>query len=248
MKFSLIAPPYYSPLVKEQAFNLVLAQYYLRQPKYAAMINRARDRHAFIMLDNGAAEGKQVPFYSLMEAANDMDADEVVLPDVIKDCDATIEAHLNKDVLRSIPPKHRAICPQGSTWDEWTNCLHYLGTVMEYQFATICIPKHLETLEGGRGYAMEVLMRHQLHLSHHIHWLGFSENPILEARNACAWRHVRSLDSGAPIAWAQATKKMKELPRASLQWNTFKGFTLAQENHWTLLNVIHHGDANAIKS
>lgn len=75
-------------------------------------------------------------------------------------------------------------------------------------FNTICIPKHLENLTSGRAMAMDIIKRHNLHVFRNIHWLGCgTQYPVGEARLARDLR-VRSLDSGAPIAWAQAGQNL----------------------------------------
>jgi hypothetical protein len=49
-------------------------------------------RHEHIILDNGAAEGRITSFPHLLAMAQVLDADEIVLPDVMRDMDATLDA------------------------------------------------------------------------------------------------------------------------------------------------------------
>lgn len=240
MKLAVITPPRFDPIVEPSGYHLILAQYLLRDPAYAVQTTMKALQHGFLMLDNGAAEGEPVPLYKLINLAETYRIDEIILPDVLRDSTATISGHLDKKVLQKIPPRNRAIVPQGQDWDEWIHCLDVLDN--QLKFRTICLPKHLETLPDGRRKALTILMERRLHLTHDIHLLGCSQAPLTEVLNATAiYANVRGIDTGAPIAYAQHGQLIDTPhPHRSLDWDADADFPLVIENV-SLMNKVVKG-------
>jgi hypothetical protein len=213
-------------------FHLVLAQYVLTDTAYRLWYKVAHDRGDFILMDNGVAEGVSMPIEDLVRAAKAIHADEITLPDVVGDMRATIYA-----VARAAPevPVHmRAVCPHGRNWGEWEECTKALVRI---GCATICIGRY-DNLPGGRIPALEIIAKHQWHWNHHIHLFGCSAPPLEATRKelkAAPW--IRSMDTGAPIAYAQQDRSLEGGPHASLQWNAGFNTRYADQNISRLLDV-----------
>lgn len=185
------------------SYHLVLAQHVLADPKYEQFYKERHDQGDFILMDNGAAEEGTLSVEGLMYAARMIHPDEIILPDHLCDADATIKATMDENVLALIPPRKRAVVPQGNTIDEWLTCANYL--VDELEFTTLCIPKHAERFPGGRVSILNAIHKLNWHNYYNIHMLGIWGDPYHEPRKiaeAAPW--VRGLDTAAPFAFAQA--------------------------------------------
>jgi len=199
-----------------QSYHLALAQVVLKDSFYAKWFAVRKSRGDFIILDNGVAEGEHLSFQQVMYAAGLIGADEIALLDVMRNGDATVEAHSHTKAL--VPPRMRMIIPQGSNWDEWLDCLNKLTHSMD--FRSIGIPKHLESLEGGRLEALQILMEKRLHLTHDVHLLGCYKAPvkeILEAYRFAPW--IRGIDTAAAHAYTQNNQTVLQNEHHSYEWN-----------------------------
>jgi hypothetical protein len=233
MKLAVIAPPNALGVVATMraSFHLVLAQY-VEDPTYNAFYRSAHRRGDFIMLDNGAGESSMLTMPALLKAASLVWADEITLPDVIGDCDETLR--VVSEALPMVSLHKRAVCPHGSSWGEWERCAIEL---MKMGCATICIGRY-DRLPDGRFPAFKIIEKHQWHWNHHIHLFGCFEPPIRATRlelAAAPW--LRSMDTGAPIAYAQQGRILDDGPHASLQWNVPFHSRVAEQNIERLTDV-----------
>ena len=226
MKLAVIAPPQAQGIVftMRMSFHLVLAQY-LEDVHYQDFYATAHRRGDFIMLDNGAGEGVQMTMKDLLEAADAVQADEITMPDVIGDADATIVA-VQKNT-QFVPKWQRAVCPHGSNWGEWERCAEKL---ISFGVATICVGRY-DNLPGGRIPALEIIVKNRWQWTHHIHMFGCAEPPIAATHRElrCA-PFIRSMDSGAPIAYAQEGRLLDEGPHVSLDWKAGVNDRYAERN------------------
>jgi len=232
MKFALIAPPsHFGDQLLQQyrlTYHMVLAQYVLEDPYYEGIYQMLRKQDHFIMLDNGAAEkGHSIGIENVVKAADALGGvDEIVMPDVLDECNATIAA--TKAALKFVPERMRAVVPQGRDWADWEYCA---TTLITLGCRTICIAKRYEALPGGRPYALDIIRSHNWHQSHSVHLLGCYRNPLKEIRDIAAsapW--VRGIDTAAPISYAQSGCSL-DYPRwHSLVWNADFNFTVAEVN------------------
>lgn len=224
MKCAIIAPPGNLLSAVERhggSYHMALGQHLATDPKYLTQFERFRKRGDFIIVDNGAAEndGSNVPFRDIVEAARVIRADEIVLPDVLKDKDATLKRSTNPHTLSMVPPKRRMVVPQGRDWEEWRECLETLTTLARP--ASIGVPKWLESLPGGRAHALDYIYnRTRIWMYYNIHLLGIYRKPFSEVQDAVQISpDIRGIDTGAPIAWAQRGVPFNEdFAHHSLQW------------------------------
>jgi hypothetical protein len=205
MKLALITDPRGFPVVRQMEFSyhLVLAQYVREDPKYVDFYFERHQRGDFIMIDNGAAESVQLHVHELVQAARDIKADEIILPDVLGDKDATLGATLHDITRNAIPARMRAVCPQGNSIEEWIECLQIMKDSLE--FATVCVPKHLERFEGGRRKVLEWLTDNYYQDFYNIHLLGVWGYPYKEMMALKPYTSVcRGIDTALPFALAQS--------------------------------------------
>lgn len=217
MKYALITPPSGKWLLSnyDLAYHFVLPQY-LDDQEYRRMYQVHASHGHFLMMDNGAAEmGESVPVDWLASWANTIRADEIVMPDVLDDCNATLRR--THEALEFFPPRARAFCPQGKTWDEWEHCA---SRMVSMGGATLCIAKRYERLPGGRVHALQLIKRHKWDEKFNIHLLGIDTNPIAEiiaAREVYA--AIRGVDSAAAIAYAQTGRALDCGEHVAVDWN-----------------------------
>lgn len=237
MKFALIAQPLNGDRLVSQyklTYHMALAQYVLQDPAYAAFYQALHKQDHFIMLDNGAAEnGHSIGIENVVRAAEMIDADEIIMPDVLDESRATIAATLA--ARQYVPERMRAVVPQGRDWEEWQDCALAL---LEFKCRTICVAKRYEALKGGRAYALKLIEDNGWHKTYNVHLLGCYRNPLGEIRNArkvAPW--VRGIDTGAPIAYAQHGAILDHSRRYSLTWNGPFHFLTAEVNMELILEA-----------
>lgn len=195
----------------------------------------------YIIVDNGMAETDYgipaVSFRDVLEIADSIRADEVVMPDKAKDAGWTIS--MAKENARYLPERNRALVIHGIDWTDWTNCLHDMVAIGG---RTLCVPKMYEEFPGGRTYALEQIYRYGYHNKFDIHLLGLclksssieSEITPLKANRF----NVRSIDTGAPVAFAQHDVSIDEhRTRFSLSWTDNANRELVQGNLKTLRRI-----------
>jgi hypothetical protein len=203
-----------------RGYHFALGQELVRHPIYREVVKQSLQRGGFLIVDNGAAEEDTVSFELIVEAANEVGADEIILPDVLRNADATIKATCTQRYLDWVPPRRRMIVPQGDSWDEWEYCLRTIDHYLRGKYAAIGLPKHLERLPGGRSYALTALIRRAFQHTHHIHLLGIWGDAFREIKVAKdTYSGVRGIDSG--LAAAAAHKGLRVIrggARASLDW------------------------------
>jgi hypothetical protein len=233
MKVAIISPDTTIAHGMKLSFHFILAH---RLTTSQCAFYRERHVHGdFIILDNGAPEGSLVRDEVLISTANAIKADEVVLPDVLRDADATLKASFNPKIQGAILFNKRMVVPQGRDWGEWVWCLDQMLKIFEPR--TIGVPKWLNELPGGRLHALSLL--YPYYLKHHfdIHLLGMARAPKYElAELNFPW--VRSIDTALPVALAQVgiTLGTGEF-RSSMQWDTPYDDRIAERNVVDLLRL-----------
>jgi hypothetical protein len=189
----------------------------------------------FIILDNGAPEGELVSSTVLLEIANTIRADEIILPDVLYDSETTIMMSTQKDLLKAIPEHKRMVVPQGANWDEWRHCLTELHR--RCRPATIGIPKWQQRLPDGRAYAIDLIKGHREWSRCNVHLLGLARPPAIEFAQL-NYPTVRSVDTALPIALAQHQRTLGPgRERVSFDWDAPYDTRIAERNIGDLLRM-----------
>jgi hypothetical protein len=172
-----------------------------------------QDSRQFVILDNGAAEGVTFPSSGLLDMALSFGVDEVVIPDTIKDIDATIskaDRFLQEAFLLREPilPRFMFVI-QGKNVAEFKEAILWASRLVSID--TIGIPRHaIQTCDdfNVRGkladYAMELAPGKSVHL------LGTSGKNITELRDIKWPQNVRSVDTSAPFNYAYELKYIRK--------------------------------------
>lgn len=216
--------------------HLVLAHIFQQYPQYAKHYSELAHIRAkvppYIILDNGAYElGKSISPTDLYHIAKKVRANEVAMPDALRDREATLiatesglrafQALLHEDNM--IGPNIMLI-PQGRTVAEWAYCLFKMVDlyVNRYRFTqefyrsalVIGVPKWLQELPGGRydmiaNYVHPVvsdLCGTVIHVPVHVHCLGWETDMFSVGRLVRDFPWIRSIDSAKPFRFAAANK------------------------------------------
>lgn len=206
MKVSTILPTDYLDLVKNDDYHLCLAQSIGVDTRYTEFYCEQIQRGHFVILDNGAAEGSVASIEELYEKAVDMEASELVLPDVFFESGATAAA---AEYALNYLTKNRYLggvmaVPQGRSLLQWVQCA---VEITKMGVNSLGIPKNLVHSLGPRGRYMAILSltstlkvlkltRPQLHLLGC--WTDPREVGIIHGANL----GVRGVDSRLPYLYA----------------------------------------------
>ena len=235
MKLAVITPPQSFNVLQEAGlgYHMALGQELVRSAEYRRMYYSLRLKGHYIIVDNGAAESDTLPFKQIVEIANKIGADEIAMPDVLRDMERTVIA--TRKAIGLVPKTKRMLIPQGKDWAAWNECVKQL---MLKGGKSLGIPKLLEQYPGGRARALDYLVTKGIHKEIDVHLLGANENPLNEIsvlQNQFSW--IRGIDTGAPVAYAQQNIDMQSSTRASLNWHTPASNFLVCSNIKELLGV-----------
>ena len=237
MKVMHITPTHLMPLVRKRNCHFALGQNLITDSLYSqALLSRAR-QGAFVIVDNGESEinsgelEERVPFDKIVKAANAIGADEIVMPDVFRDKDATLELIESTGSLHLVPPRQRMLVPQGETLEEWWDCLMMM--VRSTQTRAFGIPKHMERFHKGRHMLCKHIEEEGLHEYYDFHLLGVWDDPYKEIPPIVVrYPWVRSIDTGIACAYAQHGLSLVEYAgeHISLDWGGDTDTDLAIKN------------------
>lgn len=222
MKAALIPPIPDLRRVPNMGIHLVLSHLF-EDPRYFSYYQQCRIAGDYLILDNGAHElGVGQMNETLLGHARTIQAQEVVLPDVLFDRRGTVER--TKAMLKWVGkqgwvhyleagrPRFMMV-PQGSDRAEWSQCLKALLSfwdfyTLEYpetiQPPVIGISKDYDNWRGGLHY----LIKHYVEPLYNerefdVHCLGWPSNLWSLAKVAREFPWIRSTDSARPFVYAK---------------------------------------------
>lgn len=245
MRYAAIVPEecLLVPTQVRHSFHLVLAHKLLESAGLRAHYQSAGRRGDFIMVDNGVAEQADIPFIDVVRVATEIGANEIVLPDVIGDWEASVSATRDPNHTAIVPASMRAVAPHGETQKEFQQCITALSKI---PFATIALTKGLERVPGGRAWCIQELYRVGMLDTHHIHLLGAPANPYEDIRRLkFLYPEIRSIDSVAPFSYAQVglrldSPDLRIAKRPSMDWTQpVSDVELALDNFYTFRRWIN---------
>jgi hypothetical protein len=204
MKLALIPPRISLINTQNTGYHLLLPEH-ADDAYYESYYNWRRACGDFLMLDNGIAEGKPTDPEDLLGVAFKYMVNEVVVPDVLCDMKATIQAAWDfeqyADEARSF--NYMGVV-QGSTLEELLSCMHDFA-VMEY-IDTLAIPRHVETTVGF-GTRLRLVEHAFKTYDKEIHLLGTNPRAMSELRTYAEHYRlygVRGIDTASPYYYAMA--------------------------------------------
>jgi len=240
MKMASIVPQNYLDMTAESDFHMALAHLVGKAgfEKYTAFFTN-RKKGSFCILDNGVVEGEPMTIADVVDRAILIHADEIILPDVLKDAEATMRDTMNaldylKERFGSLDalPFKLMVVPQGRDEEDWLQCAKYM--VRNLPIHTIGIPKHLNETCGrrdGRLYAIsdlgDLVGAELTNNSIEIHLLGCATTPlevltIAKASEQGIIPEVRSCDSAIPYVYARNNLKFSDSDRPDKEPIDFK--------------------------
>ena len=161
---------------------------------------------SWIILDNGAyEEGKPVDIGMMREAVETVKPDVVAAPDVIGNCERTIDIFLRRFTEWSSLGVPLMAILHGTSLYEIRRCLYVM--LREKEVKHIGIPRVIADTMGSRVPTVQQALQHIGSKKYGIHLLGFSKNlqdDITAARNP----FVMGIDSTEPLRLGLELKKM----------------------------------------
>lgn len=208
MKLALIPPRGWESWALRSNFHLALAQ--VSNPYYSRAYEDASKRADYIIVDNGAAEGTPVGDFKLYYQADRWGANEVVLPDVMYDGEATVarmkryKVNLRDSAYLFEKFRYMGVA-QGRSLDEVKCCIDAFAEMRYVQ--TVGIPRHLITTLKSRfiRLALAEWIKRVHPNRFEIHFLGTNPSVPSEIyRAAIETPWVRSVDTSMPFNYAIA--------------------------------------------
>jgi hypothetical protein len=218
VKLALIPPVDLLEWTSETTTQLMLP-HMLSNPQYEYTYKmHCKDPSQYVILDNGAAESEQVTAWDLIEIATKYQVDELVIPDVIGNCEATYE--MKEAFFRSMKELGYTMgnlgaiefqyVIQGNSLEDFKQSAR--DAIEDDRIDVIAIPRHALAVVSGRNGQR----RKQLALwiaertGKPIHLLGGSPYFPCELRDNGKWPStVRSHDTSAPFNFAFEGKHLR---------------------------------------
>ncbi|HEY7414532.1 MAG TPA: hypothetical protein VH593_05025 [Ktedonobacteraceae bacterium] len=221
MRVGLIPPISLLPEYGKGNLHLLLAHLF-GDDRYRDHYRSERRRGAHLIVDNSAHEkGEGIDSANLLDAAHDVLAQEIVVPDVLFNTWSTIqrakEAHgtwlRGKRKLRrqfsKLDPTLMYV-PQGNFPEQWAECLWGLcqlhsDSVWDHSIRkgfSIGVSKDYEAWEGGLPFLFgKHLVPARRRYGFNVHLLGWGRNlaDLTYLRRKYPW--VRSIDSAKPFVY-----------------------------------------------
>ncbi|MEG1636127.1 MAG: hypothetical protein RR324_01310 [Cellulosilyticaceae bacterium] len=224
MQLATILPTHYLSLIEGDPYHMALAHLVGKDKEYTEFYQRQRKEHnSYVIMDNGVIEDAQQTITAICKKAELIGANEIILPDVYKDCDATLESTNSAlEYVKKFCPHLRTMAvPQGNSLEEWLDCARFM---LDWDIDVIGIPKVLTSL-SGRDARLQALLQLKESFPKHmkqveIHLLGCWENPIECTMIAKAEQQgdipaVRGCDSAIAYVYARDNMRITQGPRPS---------------------------------
>lgn len=197
---------------------------------YTDFYKKGRKASAFTILDNGVIEGSPMPIAKIIEKAELIKADEIVLPDVFKDDEATLTSVDNaikwlEQRYKNIKncPFRLMVVPQGKDKTSWLNCAEELIKRHGDKINTLGIPKHLVDTFKSRDARVDAIATLQRNpeidiQGYDIHLLGCWTTPlevltIAKLSDQGDIPMVRSCDSAIAYVYARNNARFCDMDR-----------------------------------
>ncbi len=204
IKLALIPPIEHVNSIANTDYQLLLPQL-ISEPKYFRAYERARRDGAFMILDNGIAEGVETSPSVLHALAHETMVNEIVVPDTLGDLEATIHQAKQFESCARSGFRYMGVV-QGQSLSECYDCIRVFRDLPYIR--TIGIPRHLLTTINEDARALIVAFaRRNFGWRFAIHLLG--TNPSFMNEFVSYGQHyqdqgVRGVDTSAPYNYALA--------------------------------------------
>ena len=186
---------------------IVMAHLILESKKYLTIVKEIKAKGIYIILDNSAPYlGKSVNLSSLLKCISLVKPDEVILPDVINDYNATLK--LTEEFIRILPDKGEMklmAVPQGCNLDEYIKCYEIFSRnpAIDNLGLSFTVSKLFNNFlpKGNityREHLIKILINKGIiDYSKPHHLLGFSDSGNLELEKLSKYQFIKRNDSSA---------------------------------------------------
>lgn len=213
MKIALIPPIKNLEYVKSGQCAMALTHLVLTNEEYA---NFYANLKMYIILDNSAFESQLQGIDDVAKAAKIVGANEIILPDIVGDKDATIQATINaiKWLKKNKLDKSYKLMavPQGKTEEEWWQCFRTFNDMNEVNViglsklsCPLCFKKSIS--QSRLFITQEMQINNLRNNNKEYHLLGGSYEILDEMNQHPEW--VRSIDTSAPFEFGKARVSLK---------------------------------------
>ncbi len=209
MKLALIPPFCHLEDTAKTDYQLMLP-HLVSHPEYEKQyMHLCSDPRQFVILDNGVAEGKKIPFREILDIGIRFGVDEIVLPDVMGDAVRTMNAASQAIYQQGVHYAARYMFVlQGQTYDEVFMTAKYALSFSNVW--SLGIPRHLIETIGDPKARWRIVEMLTSHLdvygagSRGIHLLGMNPTCPREMEDVPDWlkAKVRGFDTSAPYNFA----------------------------------------------
>lgn len=206
MKFFPIVPIRYLSLASVSHNHMVLADYYLRYPKYRKFYLKMRERKDYIILDNSCCElDSSIDLDDLIMVARELKPDILVLPD--------------RNDSKNLELFDRSIYNLKLWWN---------SKELRQTLGLMTVPHSMKDLEYMMGFKIlsvtHVGLNRQMddlygrakiikeYLNHPIkfHLLGFKKDPVGETKEVLEFDNVTGVDSLLPYRLTRLGRRVVE--------------------------------------
>lgn len=224
IKVATILP---TPLLEtrvEDMYHMCLFHMVRDNAFYAKFFKEQKQQGAFVIMDNGAAEGVNPTAEELMEVYKIVEPSEIVLPDVVYDKEETLKR--TKDAYSKFRANNLhhlyqfMAVPQGNTFAEWTECLiemlqqPNITTIGVSKFVTPKFQDEMGDLSNVRLECVDMILiqAKKLHREIQIHLLGCWDSPTEIGQISEVFSNeVRGTDSAIAYVFTRAGELVQKI-------------------------------------
>jgi hypothetical protein len=178
-------------------------------PAYVPAIANVRRRGDYIIMDNGAAEGKPLPSRQINTYADMIGANEIVLPDALGDANVTLAKTRHFLRVNYLPKMKYMAVVQGTTPKEIQNLI--LQYDPDDRITTLGIPRDMMTRLESKSARIDLANWICTNFPNRfeIHFLGAHAAWPQEVKAAAKYCEIRSTDTSLPFNFAIAGEDLK---------------------------------------
>jgi hypothetical protein len=205
VKLALIPPYEYLGHMYANKYHLLLPECMQDERYMRVAYELAKNPEHYVILDNGAAEGKLYQTEALFSIADELQCQEIVIPDALGDASDTIQKlhsfmHVAEDQAQQY--NYMFVC-QGQNIQE---CLFTIERAGFYaNINTIGIPRHLLKTTKDHQIRLRLIQNivKEFGGRYEIHLLGASALWVKELKivSACFEDEVRGADTSLPYVY-----------------------------------------------
>lgn len=203
-------------IIDGREFYMCLANIAYKDENYKQFYKKQVEKGAFVLMDNGAAEGEQLDLTQMWEVISYVNPTEVILSDSLLNCDETLSksAQAYHFYRKNGYKGQFMFVPQGKNFHEWTVCYDAFN---KDDIATIGVSKFVTSgwHDSDARYDCCVYINEK----YPVHLLGCHENINEVKRIADSFNNIRSNDTAIAYIYALANQDILNGNRPSGEIN-----------------------------